>query len=327
MKALVIGGCGFIGSWIVKELCDSGHEVVCFDLKEPSDEHAGLWQGHENAIASEQGDVQDMFTLTRVVEAHKPDVVVHMSAIIARFGDSNPLWSTHVNIAGVLNAFELVRTYGMRRVVYASSTAVFKGYHPRFGGDGNPVPPDAPLDPRNVYGSCKAFSERLGKHYWNLFGVSSIGTRFGVIQSRAKDRLGRDKRITEGGFVYEMLEKPAIGEAGFVSLSQEACEWIFVQDAARAVRMACESDIEGAKVYSIGADYAPVKDAAAVVKRVLPDAKIEFGDEIRWEPLQPPLDTSVTKSEFGFTAEPEDIEDRFRMVINRVRREAGLSEV
>jgi nucleoside-diphosphate-sugar epimerase len=316
MRVLVAGGTGFIPAWIIRELRSAGHEAAAFDLREPGAEYRRVLGAEEENVPFYQGDVTDAFSLSRAAAAFGPDALVHMVAITALMGDRNPVWSAHVNLRGFLNCFELARSLGLRRVVYASSSAVFKGYHARYGGSGEPTPSTMPLNPMNVYGTAKAFYERTALHYWRRFGISSVGTRFGVI-------LGPGRAMYQ-----ELLEKPALGRPGRVPFGNESSEWVTVMDAARAVRMACETEKWGdARVYSVAGNYAPVRTAVEVVRSILPEARIELDLTERWEPWQQPLDPSLSKEELGFAPQFDNLEGLFRHLINEVRQENGLPPI
>lgn len=283
-KVLITGGNGFIGRVLMRELLDSGYAVASFDAREPDPD---LHEALGGSVEFVTGDITDPFSLARAASEVAPDYVVHMVAVIARLGDHDPLSSVRVNCGGILNVLELARAFPLEGVVYISSSAVFKG-HPV---DGGAVPNDAPLDPRNVYGASKAFSERLARHYWQLFGVKSVGLRLGVVHGPGRPN------------IVELIEKPAKGLPGKVPFGNESCEWIWVADAARAVRLAIENVKDGAGVYNIAGNYASVPDVVSVAREIFPDVEIEIDWTPRFEPYAAQLDWSAAQSELGYAPE------------------------
>jgi UDP-glucose 4-epimerase len=169
MRALVTGGAGFIGSHIGQRLLSLGHEVVVLD---------NLFTGSiENVEAVGpgvhfvQGDVRDL----AVVEEHARgcDVVFHQAAIVSvPLSVERPQESHDVNIQGTLNVLQAARAAKVRRVVFASSAAIY-GQEPTLPKREDMLP--APISPYGV-------EKMTGEHYlatWSkLFGVETVALRY-----------------------------------------------------------------------------------------------------------------------------------------------------
>ncbi|TQS22793.1 NAD-dependent epimerase/dehydratase family protein [Microbispora sp. KK1-11] len=158
MRALVTGGAGFIGSTLVDRLLADGHEVAVVD---------DLSSGHvRNPDAPlHVMDVRDP-ALAELAERWRPEVVCHLAAQISvRRSVADPVTDAGINVEGTVNVLEAARRGGARKVVYASSVAVYG--RPAV----IPVPGDAPTDPRSPYAASKLGGELYLATYRALHGL------------------------------------------------------------------------------------------------------------------------------------------------------------
>lgn len=158
MRALVTGGAGFIGSNLVDRLLAEGHEVAVVD---------DLSSGHHRNPRARLHvmDIRDP-ALANVAEAWQPEVICHLAAQISvRSSVADPVTDAEVNVQGTINVLEAARRAGTRKVVYASSVAVY--------GEPSviPVPGDAPTSPRSPYAASKLAGEIYLATYRALYGI------------------------------------------------------------------------------------------------------------------------------------------------------------
>jgi UDP-glucose 4-epimerase len=158
MRVLVTGGAGFIGSNLVDRLVRDGHEVTVLD-----DLSSG---GNRNPEARlHVMDVRDP-AIGPVIEGLRPEVVCHLAAQISvRRSVADPALDARLNVEGTVNVLEAARRAGTRKVVYASSVAVYG--RPRV----IPVPADAATDPRSPYAASKLSGEIYLSAYRGLHGL------------------------------------------------------------------------------------------------------------------------------------------------------------
>ncbi|GAA1277118.1 putative UDP-glucose 4-epimerase GalE1 [Planotetraspora silvatica] len=158
MRVLVTGGAGFIGSNLVDRLVRDGHEVTVLD-----DLSSG---GNRNPEARlHVMDVRDP-AIGPVIEGLRPEVVCHLAAQISvRRSVADPALDARLNVEGTVNVLEAARRAGARKVVYASSVAVYG--RPRV----IPVPADAATDPRSPYAASKLSGEIYLSAYLGLHGL------------------------------------------------------------------------------------------------------------------------------------------------------------
>jgi nucleoside-diphosphate-sugar epimerase len=182
MKFLVTGGAGFIGSNIVEELLRRGEPVRVLDnFRTGKRENLAAFQ---DRIQFVEGDLQDLPTVRRAVKG--VDCVLHQAAIpsVPRSVD-DPLESNSVNVTGTLNLLVAARDTKVKRVVFASSCALY--------GDDPTLPKREDMLPRPK--SPYAVSKLAGEHYCRTFsevyGLETVALRyfnvFGPRQDPASD--------------------------------------------------------------------------------------------------------------------------------------------
>src|ERR1700727_153673 len=122
MKALVIGGAGFIGSHLAERLVREGHGVRVYD---------NLTTGKRENLAPVEKDVELVVADVRHAERLRQemrgcDVVFHQAAIVSvPYSVEHPDETLDVNLRGTLNVLQAAKGAGVRRVVMASSAAVY----------------------------------------------------------------------------------------------------------------------------------------------------------------------------------------------------------
>ncbi len=141
MKVLVTGGAGFIASHIVDRLIEQGHEVVIVD-----DLSTGKQANINPQARFYQLDIRDRSGLEEVFAQEKPDVVNHHAAQTdVRKSMDDPSFDAHVNILGSLNVIQLALKHGIRKIIFASTSAVY------------PEPEYLPADEQHVIRPVSAY--------------------------------------------------------------------------------------------------------------------------------------------------------------------------
>ena len=160
MKVLVIGGAGYIGSHVVKELNKSGHEVTVFDNLS-----SGLRQNLFKQNDFIHGDILNPSQLDAAF-AKGFDAFVHLAAFKAA-GESMIIPEKYSvnNITGTLNILNAATKYNCLNMVFSSSAAVFG--NPQY----LPIDENHPKNPENYYGFTKRnyffFNRRMFKTWFN----------------------------------------------------------------------------------------------------------------------------------------------------------------
>ena len=166
-KFLVTGGMGLIGHNVVERLEEKEHEVVIVDIMTnygiiPQDELEYLLDERRKKIQTQdiyRTDISDAWAFDRVVEEHKPNVIIHMASFPRqKVVNANPAWGARVMMEGLINICESAKKHGVERVVYISSSMVYGDFE-------DDVLEDHDCQPIGQYGIMKLAGEDLVKDY------------------------------------------------------------------------------------------------------------------------------------------------------------------
>jgi UDP-glucuronate 4-epimerase len=179
MKYLVTGAAGFIGSHVSNRLLDRGDEVVGIDnLNDYYDVNLKLARAQRlksrSGFALHVADISDLGALNEIVERSAPEVIVHLAAQAGvRYSLINPHAYVQSNLVGFMNVLEASRHFGVRHLVYASSSSVYGA------NTAMPFSVRHNVDhPVSVYAATKKSNELMAHAYSHLFGLPTTGLRF-----------------------------------------------------------------------------------------------------------------------------------------------------
>lgn len=169
MKVLVTGGGGFIGSNIVEELLNKNYEVKVLDNF--STGRRENLKPFINDIELIEGDIRSYHTVQKAVRG--VEVILHQAALPSVPRSINdPITTNEVNVGGTLNVLDAAKEFGVRRVVFASSSSVY--------GDNPDLPKNESMKPNPL--SPYAVSKLTGEHYLRVFnklyGIETIALRY-----------------------------------------------------------------------------------------------------------------------------------------------------
>lgn len=220
---LVTGGAGFVGSHLVDALVTRGDDVTVYDRVNPR-----------------RSDCRYVSKLSsRVLQGF--EVVYHLAANASvRGGTARPTVDLEENLLKTSELLFKMRFAGVKRIVFASSSAVY----------GNtsvlPTPEDAPMPVQtSMYAASKVGAEALISAYAHGFGMQATIFRFAPM-------LGERYRR---GHVYDFWRKLKANPRRIEVLGdgQQAKAYVYVKDAMRAVLMAEEGiEAPGVRIYNVG---------------------------------------------------------------------------
>ena len=240
MRYLVTGGCGFIGSHICEALVAQNAAVRVYD---------NLASGHERNIAPFRGkvefvqaDVRDRAALKSAMQG--VDYVFHEAALVSVFDSvDRPLDNHEINISGTLNVLMAAKEAGVKRVVVASSAAIY-GNDPAL-----PKTEDMKPQPESPYALAKIAKEYYMSVFSKLFGLQTVSLRYfnvyGPRQDPSSMYSGVISKFTE---VVRAGQNPSVFGDGL-----QTRDFVFVKDVVQANLAAMHTDgLGGGEVFNVG---------------------------------------------------------------------------
>ncbi len=248
MRTLVTGGAGYIGSVVVEELVNDGHEVVVYD---------DLSKGHRESIPAEvnfiQGNLLDTQLLVNVLRETGIEAVIHMAASsLVGESSANPAKYYQNNLVAGISLLDAMRETGVKRLVFSSTAAVY-GEPAK-----QPIEEEDPTGPTNPYGETKLAFERALPWRERAYGIRYVSLRY-FNAAGATSRCG-EWHDPETHLVPIVLQV-ALGKRDQVEIFGDdyptrdgTCvrDYIHVVDLARAHILAMASVGERSAIYNLG---------------------------------------------------------------------------
>lgn len=218
---LITGGAGFIGSNIVEEMLNQDYNVKILDnFVTGKDDNL---KDFKNRVEVIKGDIRNFKTVKQAVK--DVDYISHHAALISVTESvENPVHVSKVNILGTLNTLVAARDSGVKRIVYASSSAVYGGI------EGFPSKEAMGVSAISPYGLTKISNEQFFKMFYDIYELESIGLRYFNVFGPGQYS-GSDYSAVIPKFINSMLndKKPVIYGDG-----EQTRDFIFVKDVAMA---------------------------------------------------------------------------------------------
>ena len=238
MKALIIGGAGFVGGYLIKELADSGWDVHATCL--------------ENEKISEKCSVHTLNILERdavklLLDEIDPDVVYHLAAQSSvSVSWKNPQLTAEINVIGTINVLEAVRDFQKKNI---RLILIGSGEEYGFIRDGScPLSEEEKLNPGNIYAATKACQGMLGEIYARAYKMDIIMVRAFNHSGPRQAPMFVISDFCRQIAVIEKGESPAEMMVGNLSAKRDFTD---VRDVVRAYRLLAEKGVSG-RVYNVG---------------------------------------------------------------------------
>jgi len=238
-KALVTGGAGFIGSHLVDGLLSEGCEVTVLD--DLSTGRLSSLNQLKEHITFYKADIRDQETLEKA--ARDCDVIFHQAAVVSVPQTvDNPVDSAMVNQMGTLFVLEAARKNHVKRVVLASSCAVY--------GDDPAIPKHENMNPKpqSPYAVQKLFGEFYARLYLDLYGLETVSLRyFNVYGPR------QDPSSPYSGVISIFMTRASSQESPIIyGDGNQYRDFIFVKDVVRFNLLAANIDKASGKIFNVG---------------------------------------------------------------------------
>lgn len=311
---LITGGTGQLGSHVAKKLVDGGEEVVCFDLiPTPARARLGTLGDKVKVL---QGDVTRIEDLVDAVKENNADRIIHLSRYprATEGGGGNPYLHKEfaVNAFGTNCVFEAARLAGARKVIYASSTAIY-GSQEHFGQ--RPISEEDHGYGDGPYAVTKALNEAMARAYHQSHGMELVAIRPALV-------FGPD-RFHGMEWANQIATFPAQGKPIKVPMSPESLSaLVYVDDAAEAIRQICINGNLRHSVYNIvGYSAIAMEAVRSIVRTLIPYAQIAFDPAAPLSRSPYIIDNTRMVTELG--VKPRSLAEAYTELIDWTRTEAG----
>ena len=254
---LVTGGAGFIGSHLVEALVSAGARVaVLDDLSSGRRENLA---GVAARIELLTGDVRDLEACARACAGR--DLVFHLAAMTSvQRSLAEPAECYAVNAQGTVNVLEAARRAKVRRVVFASSCAVY--------GDSSAVPAREGFEGRvlSPYAATKRASEEAAAFYGAAFGLETVALRYFNVYGERQDPAGPYAAVVPRFLAAALAGQPPV----IYGDGEQTRDFLAVEDAVQAnLRAAVAPATACGTVYNIGSgEETSVLELAALAARL-----------------------------------------------------------
>lgn len=284
---VLITGAGLIGTHTARELIERGDEVSFFDFA-PRPDYIRHVVGKDVPVV--RGDIRDLAALVDGMQQVRAECVIHLAASVGEANINNVYAGFQVNLVAAINVAEAVRLTGVRRLLHASTQAVYSGENPN-----ELLREDSPIDCRErVYNASKIGCEHVLRTYSAKHSIELALLRFAGVYGYYSVAGGPGVAVQQA--VWDaMAGKP-------VTLNvYETVDFIYAKDLANGIALAAHTSPLPHNVYNLGSGRSTtVDDVEAALKANFPAISMKRG---KLTPARPRMDISRAQTELGFNPE------------------------
>lgn len=289
---LVTGATGQIGSELVPELRAHHGVTNVIAMAHTTEPTPGLREG-----PLEFGDVTDRHSLQRIMLTYNVGTIYHLASLLSARGECEPDLAWEVNMVGLKNVLDLARDFGVERVFWPSSIAVFGPSTPR-----DNTPQATILEPTTMYGITKVAGELLCMYYWGKYGMDVRSLRYpGLISHRTPPGGGTTD------YAVAIFHAALAGERYRCFVRDDtALPMMYMPDAIRGTIDFMRAEPESITVrtsYNFSALSFTARELAEEISRHVPDFSCDYEPDFRQtiaDSWPKSMDDSVARADWGW---------------------------
>jgi len=238
-RAVVTGGAGFIGSHIADELVARGYQVAIIDDLSTGNKENIASLLNQNHVEFTEGSIADLSVLTKLFRGAK--YVFHLAAIpsVPR-SIENPQASHEANITGTLKVLLAARDAAVKKVVYASSCAVYGGTCTL------PIKEDTLPNPQSPYAVTKLAGEYYCQVFHQVYGLPTVCLRYFNVYGPRQDPDSEYSAVIPKFIQRVLNDKPLL----ILGDGEQTRDFTFITDVVEANILLAESQATG--IFNIG---------------------------------------------------------------------------
>lgn len=239
MKALIIGGGGFVGGYLADELNNNGYDVYITCLEKVDSDYVQFTL-----------DIRKKDDISAILSEVNPDVIFHLAAQSSvALSWKNPQLTAEINIIGAINLFEAVREYeGNPRVIVIGSGEEYGC----ISANSCPIKETEPLHPMNIYAATKVCQEQTAEIYARAYGLD-------IVMVRAFNHSGpkQESIFVMSDFCRQIADIEKGRKSPVMTVGNLAAmrDFTDVRDIVRGYRLLAEKGKSG-EIYNIGSGKA-----------------------------------------------------------------------
>jgi UDP-glucose 4-epimerase len=272
-KVMIVGGSGFVASYVVRALLERGDQVVVLDIRRPSHQLQFVLGEYKDEFVFERGSCVHLSEVISAVKRHQVDDIIHLAAIQdVAYANQHPVPVYELHLTGTINVLETARLLGLRRIVIASSTGVYtaRKYDPM--DEDHPIYTCVTGHPAGHYGASKAAEDIIALTYYSVNQVDYIGVRFSNIYGFG---------MWATSYLRPVVENLMKGlPTHFATGADAQRDYTYVKDVARGALLALDADSSRLKqrIFLIGHGKLQTgADVAEVIRELEPGADVQVG--------------------------------------------------
>ncbi len=262
-KCLIVGGFGYVGRELVRQLCERQDEVYVLGRSEPLAPTCATWL---------KGDMTSRESIDTALKDQHFDVIYHLASLPGDTGD--PVQMVTVNLLGLTNLLVFARDSGVKRFVLSSSISAYEWYPgTKFQApDYLPVDEEHPARPRDMYAATKRMQEMLAMTFYHQYNLPVTILRLTAVVGPDGSGGGRGWRE-----FAEMIAAHKPVKIPHFSL-EEVCHYVDLRDTARMHIVAAEHPNAIGEIFNCcGPTPTAGAEFAAILERLVPGIKVETG--------------------------------------------------